>query len=163
MLQLCRFLVMDNSDNWTPLHLSWPPPFICQAFIWYLLWVLWTQWWGKTTFKRHEHVKQIKRLPSAGEQCRRRNNARPGTRRQTRLLSYVGWRWMGSLTSSVRLSEGLGRRGVLGGGMGMHTHTSQARGWSDSSWSWLRGESRGRAVGVCGAFFEAGQTQSRDI
>lgn len=47
-------------------------------------------------------------------------------------LSYMGWRWMGSLISSVRLNEGLGRGGALGAGMGMHTHTSQARGCSDS-------------------------------
>ena len=68
---------------------------------------------------------------SAGEQCSEGTpDLGPGGRD---LLSYVGWRWMGSLISSVRLREGLGRRGVLGGGMGMHTHTSQARSWSDSS------------------------------
>lgn len=44
-----------------------------------------------------------------------------GQEEESRSLTWDGGGW-GSLISSVRLSEGLRRGGVLGGGMGMHTH-----------------------------------------
>ena len=82
--------------------------------------------------KRNEHRNRLKDHISCGAVQWGRNNARPGTGRKRAAILH-GMEVGGVSHQFVRLSEGLQRGGVLGGWMGMHTHTSQGTGWSDGS------------------------------